>query len=79
MKILHKKSWSEEFWAEYSILGVQRNLKILGVFVRKFVQEQDSRYLRYLPRVLGYIRNDLEHPLLLPLSNWFKKVGIIYN
>ena len=66
----------KEFLADYVILGTQRSCKILGVFARKALRDDDPRYLKLLPRVWTYIRNHLNNPLLLPLRNWFDKVSI---
>ncbi len=57
------------FLAAYYILGAQRNCKIAGIFARK-ASEGNSAYLKMIPRVLNHLKNDLKHPLLLPLRNW---------
>jgi aminoglycoside/choline kinase family phosphotransferase len=64
----------KEFAAAYAILGVQRNLKIIGVFARQASHYKNPQYLFYLPRVWRHISSDLKHPLLLPLKNWLNKV-----
>lgn len=66
----------KEFLADYVILGAQRSCKILGVFARKALRDNDPRYLKLLPRVWSYVRFHLNNPLLLPLRNWFDKVSI---
>ena len=35
---------------DYDILSVQRNLKILGIFVRLYKRDNKPHYLKYLPR-----------------------------
>ncbi|MEK6734672.1 MAG: phosphotransferase, partial [Pseudomonadota bacterium] len=65
---------SKEFAASYAIYGVQRNLKIVGVFARLATLHKNRSYLFLLPRVWRHINNDLRHPLLLPLKNWLQKV-----
>jgi aminoglycoside/choline kinase family phosphotransferase len=64
----------KEFLASYSILGAQRNLKIIGRFACISVKDRNSNYLKFLPRVWSYIEKDLKHPLLLPLKAWLDKV-----
>lgn len=64
----------KDFLAIYSILGAQRNCKIIGFCARKTLRDNDSSYLKMLPRMWKYIAKDLKHPLLLPLKNWFNKV-----
>jgi aminoglycoside/choline kinase family phosphotransferase len=62
----------KDFLAVYNILGAQRNSRILGVFAKKAI-EGDSRYMKYVPRVKGYLDNNLNHPLLVPLKSWINK------
>ena len=54
------------FHASMAVLGVQRNLRILGVFARLAARGK-PRYLDLLPRVWAHLRADLEHPALEPL------------
>jgi aminoglycoside/choline kinase family phosphotransferase len=64
----------KDFLAQYSILGAQRNLRILGVFARKATRDKNSKYLNLVPRVKKYLEKDLSHPLLAPLKEWLNKV-----
>jgi hypothetical protein len=52
------------FRAQLACLGVQRNLRILGVFARLAAEHQKPRYLAFMPRVWANILHDLEHPAL---------------
>jgi N-acetylmuramate 1-kinase len=65
----------KDFLAAYSILGAQRNCKIIGFCARKSMRDSNSSYLSLLARVWDHIDNDLRHPLLLPLKQWFRKVN----
>lgn len=68
--------YQTQFRAEYVLLGAQRNLKILGIFSRKAYLEDRKNYAAFLPTVLGYIRGNFHSPLLNPLADWFKQVGL---
>ena len=59
------------FRASYEVLGAQRNVKILGVFVR--LRDRDGRtgYVERLPRVWDYLDRNLAHPRLTPVKAWF--------
>jgi len=57
--------------AAYALLGAQRNAKILGIFTRLWKRDGKPRYLRYQPRVWGYLERDLAHPALAPVRAWF--------
>lgn len=50
-----------------AILGAQRNLRILGVFVRLARAHGKPRYLSLLPRVWHHLMGDLVHPDLADL------------
>lgn len=52
------------FTAAYSVLGLQRNLRILGVLTRLCLHAGKTRYVDFLPRVWGYVQRDLAHPAL---------------
>lgn len=54
----------------YATLGAQRNLKILGIFARHWVQHGTRRYLDLMPRVWAHLQNDLSHPELTDLRDW---------
>jgi N-acetylmuramate 1-kinase len=58
------------FDAAYHILGVQRNLKILGIFTRLWKRDDKPRYRAFQPRVWGYIERSLEHPALAEMKAW---------
>jgi N-acetylmuramate 1-kinase len=59
------------FRASYEVLGAQRNVKILGVFVR--LRDRDGRtgYVERLPRVWDYLDRNFAHPRLAPVKAWF--------
>jgi aminoglycoside/choline kinase family phosphotransferase len=60
----------QEFRAAYSVLGAQRNLKIVGIFARLALRDAKPRYLDLIPRVWGHLMRDLSHPALTPLAGW---------
>ena len=49
-----------EFFANYEWMGVQRHLKVLGIFARLFHRDGKDGYLKELPRVMGYLRKACE-------------------
>ena len=54
--------------AAVACLGVQRNLRILGIFARQARRDSRPRYLDLMPRVWGHIRQDLTHPAMSDLA-----------
>ncbi|MFN3591316.1 MAG: aminoglycoside phosphotransferase family protein, partial [Thermaurantiacus sp.] len=59
------------FRARYEVLGAQRNVKILGVFVR--LRDRDGRtgYVERLPLVWHYLERNFAHASLAPVKAWF--------
>ncbi|MDR1849017.1 MAG: phosphotransferase [Zoogloeaceae bacterium] len=45
-----------DFWRAYEWMGLQRHLKVLGIFCRLYYRDGKSRYLADLPRFIGYVR-----------------------
>jgi aminoglycoside/choline kinase family phosphotransferase len=64
----------ENFRAEMAVMAAQRNTKIVGIFARLFLRDGKRRYLDYMPRVWGYLEQDLSHPLLADLRRWYDRV-----
>lgn len=58
----------------YHILTVTNNSRILGVFARQKLKYNNPHYMQYIPRVLGYIKNSLEHPSLAKIKEWYQKI-----
>lgn len=44
-----------EFWRDFEWMGLQRHLKVLGIFARLSHRDGKHRYLADLPRVLAYV------------------------
>jgi aminoglycoside/choline kinase family phosphotransferase len=61
----------ENFLAGYSVLGAQRNAKIVGIFTRLMVRDGKPHYLGHIPRVWRLLEADLRHPALADVRQWF--------
>jgi len=59
----------DDYDATLALLGVQRNLRILGVFARLAKEGGKPQYLQYMPRVWQHIQTDLQHPALGELAD----------
>jgi len=47
-----------EQWLRYcDLMGLQRNLKIIGIFSRLYYRDEKSGYLELLPQFSGYVRD----------------------
>ena len=68
-----KKEKYENLKNDFEILSVQRNLKILGIFVRLYKRDGKSNYLKYLPHTWSLIEKRLKNPVFENLNYLFKK------
>ena len=41
----------------FDLVGLQRHIKVLGIFARLYYRDGKSQYLKDLPRVLRYVRD----------------------
>jgi len=60
---------AESFAASYAAIGLQRNLRILGIFARLCLRDGKPRYVDFIPRVWGYVQESLAHPSLCHLAD----------
>ncbi len=60
------------FRTAYAVIGVQRNLRILGIFARLSQKMNKPQYLDLIPRVWEHVMRGLEHPALATLSEWLR-------
>ena len=68
-----KKEKYENLKNDFEILSVQRNLKILGIFVRLYKRDGKSNYLKYLPHTWSLIEKRLKNPVFENFNYLFKK------
>ncbi|MBB94696.1 MAG: aminoglycoside phosphotransferase [Rhodobacteraceae bacterium] len=52
----------------YAVVGLQRNLRILGVFARLAQDYGKPHYLDLVPRVFAHVERNLDHPALAPVA-----------
>ena len=58
----------DNFYRDFEFMGVQRHLKILGIFARLYHRDGKDAYLKDLPLVMAYTRNAAKrYNALIPL------------
>jgi N-acetylmuramate 1-kinase len=62
-----------DFSTAYAVLGAQRATKILGIFARLNKRDGKPVYLKHIPRISRYLNQNLQHPALETLKNWFER------
>lgn len=61
------------FATAYSVIGAQRNTRIIAVFTRLMVRDGKPQYLANIPRLWRLLAGDLAHPALAPVREWFDR------
>ncbi len=69
----YKKEEIEKLKNDFDILSVQRNLKILGIFVRLSKRDNKPNYLKYLPYTWLLIERRMKNSVFNKLNILFKK------
>ncbi|MDA1339555.1 MAG: phosphotransferase [Proteobacteria bacterium] len=64
-----------QFYEDFEWMGVQRHLKILGIFSRLSIRDNKDQYLKNIPLVEKYLWNVIvRYKELFPLRNFLEKV-----
>jgi hypothetical protein len=58
----------ETFETAYAVFGLQRNLRILGVFTRLCLRHGKAHYVDLIPRVWSYVQANLQHAATCSLA-----------
>ncbi|WIY26799.1 aminoglycoside phosphotransferase family protein [Parasedimentitalea psychrophila] len=61
-----------KFRTAYTVLGLQRNLRILGVFARLSQDYGKPQYVDLIPRVWAQMIRGLDHPALAPVAGMIR-------
>ncbi len=61
---------------EYAIMALQRNTKILGIFIRLNLRDGKPHYLHHLPRIETYVRRTLKASGFSRLQSFYADMGL---
>jgi N-acetylmuramate 1-kinase len=63
-----------QFLGWFDLIGVQRHIKVLGIFCRLWYRDGKPGYLADLPRVLDYVRDACgRYAPLAPLGSFLER------
>lgn len=66
-------SRSGELHRDFDLMGLQRHLKVLGIFARLYIRDKKPRYMADIPMVIRYfVEVARKYPELHPLGAWFE-------
>jgi aminoglycoside/choline kinase family phosphotransferase len=67
----------EEFIRWFDFIGLQRHIKVLGIFARLYLRDGKSGYLKDLPLTLQYVlETSQKYELTTPLYNFLKDIEL---
>jgi len=67
----------DTFWRDFEWMGLQRHLKVLGIFARIRYRDGKPHYLTDSPRFIGYVRPVVErYNELAPLARLLDELGL---
>lgn len=59
--LLHNLPCLDTLITDFYLLGLQRHLKILGIFTRLAIRDRKKNYLQYIPQILRHVIGTLEY------------------
>jgi aminoglycoside/choline kinase family phosphotransferase len=66
-----------EFWRAFEWMGLQRHLKVLGIFARLTHRDGKPQYVADTPRFVGYARAvSRRYAALAPLARLLDDLGV---
>ncbi|HPD82725.1 MAG: phosphotransferase [Alphaproteobacteria bacterium] len=69
----------EIFEQWYALMSIHFHCRVIGLFI-KFAREKGGvQFLAHIPRLQGYITENLKNPVLLPLKEWMESHSISFN
>ncbi|MGH6891634.1 MAG: aminoglycoside phosphotransferase family protein [Dongiaceae bacterium] len=63
---------AEDFRSGFAISAAQRNTRIAGTFTRLLKRDNKPSYQRFMPRVWELLQQDIAHPALAAIKEWFE-------
>ena len=59
------------FATSFAVMGAQRHAKNIGQFARLLLRDGKPQYLKHIPHMWRLLIEDLAHPALAPVREWF--------
>jgi len=69
----HPDLGAADFRSAYAVSAAQRNTRIAGTFTRLLKRDGKPNYQRFMPRVWELLQQDIAHPALAAVKQWFDK------
>src|SRR5690606_9257651 len=72
--VLPENSDFASFMREFDLMGIQRHIKVIGIFCRLNLRDGKSGYMADIPLVIDYVlKVAASHPEMSPFLDWFRR------
>lgn len=79
-ELIQSELTPQAFLAMFDWMGVQRHMKALLTFARKYVRDHNAHYLQFVSRTLNYLLEETEsYPELKALRTFLKEVVVMQH
>lgn len=73
LNIVEQGLAEQQFLRDFDLMGVQRHIKVIGIFCRLNIRDGKSRYMNDIPLVIDYMLSAAsQHPEMAPFVSWFE-------
>lgn len=63
----------QAFLRDFDLMGLQRHLKVIGIFARLYLRDGKPRYMADIPLVIDYVLQvAAQHPEMAEFAQWFQ-------
>jgi hypothetical protein len=68
----------EVFDKWYALMSMHFHCRVIGLFIKFATENNRLEFLDHIPRLQGYIKQNLENPIFLPLKKWLDKNNVSF-
>lgn len=73
LNIVEQGLTEQQFLRDFDLMGMQRHIKVIGIFCRLNIRDGKSRYMNDIPLVIDYLLSAAsQHPEMAPFVSWFE-------
>lgn len=70
---------SKNFENWYVLMSCHFHLRVIGLFIKFAFENGGVEFLCHIPRLQGYLKKDLDKPVMAPLKKWLENKGVSFD
>ena len=63
----------------YTLMSMHFHCRVIGLFIKFARENGGTQFLAHIPRLQGYITENLKNPILSPLKEWLDRYQIKFD